>query len=124
MTLAQKKFGLAMLALLLILGVKSASTNIVKQWQLEQAQSHGEQRLLDYIGDVRKTLRRFYHLPYLITNELISQQLLSGDTSVMDDMQATLGKLDKAANTKGWYVLSSSGDVLVSSKDAEKLEYS
>ncbi|EKO3954492.1 sensor histidine kinase [Vibrio fluvialis] len=108
-----------MLALLLILGVKSASTNIVKQWQLEQAQSHGEQRLLDYIGDVRKTLRRFYHLPYLITNELISQQLLSGDTSVMDDMQATLGKLDKAANTKGWYVLSSSGDVLVSSKDAE-----
>ncbi|EKO3997473.1 sensor histidine kinase [Vibrio fluvialis] len=119
MTLAQKKFGLAMLALLLILGVKSASTNIVKQWQLEQAQSHGEQRLLDYIGDVRKTLRRFYHLPYLITNELISQQLLSGDTSVMDDMQATLGKLDKAANTKGWYVLSSSGDVLVSSKDAE-----
>ncbi|MGI2873181.1 sensor histidine kinase [Vibrio fluvialis] len=119
MTLAQKKFGLAMLALLLILGVKSASTNIVKQWQLEQAQSHGEQRLLDYIGDVRKTLRRFYHLPYLITNELISQQLLSGNTSVMDDMQATLGKLDKAANTKGWYVLSSSGDVLVSSKDAE-----
>ncbi|EOV0396969.1 ATP-binding protein [Vibrio fluvialis] len=119
MTLAQKKFGLAMLALLLILGVKSASTNIVKQWQLEQAQSHGEQRLLDYIGDVRKTLRRFYHLPYLITNELISQQLLSGDTSVMDEMQATLGKLDKAANTKGWYVLSSSGDVLVSSKDAE-----
>ncbi|ELL9330864.1 sensor histidine kinase [Vibrio fluvialis] len=108
-----------MLALLLILGVKSASTNIVKQWQLEQAQSHGEQRLLDYIGDVRKTLRRFYHLPYLITNELISQQLLSGDTSVMDEMQATLGKLDKAANTKGWYVLSSSGDVLVSSKDAE-----
>ncbi|EKO3962505.1 PAS domain S-box protein [Vibrio fluvialis] len=108
-----------MLALLLILGVKSASTNIVKQWQLEQAQSHGEQRLLDYIGDVRKTLRRFYHLPYLITNELISQQLLSGNTSVMDDMQATLGKLDKAANTKGWYVLSSSGDVLVSSKDAE-----
>ncbi|ELH0894763.1 sensor histidine kinase [Vibrio fluvialis] len=119
MTLAQKKFGLVMLALLLILGVKSASTNIVKQWQLEQAQSHGEQRLLDYIGDVRKTLRRFYHLPYLITNELISQQLLSGNTSVMDDMQATLGKLDKAANTKGWYVLSSSGDVLVSSKDAE-----
>ncbi|EKO3984584.1 sensor histidine kinase [Vibrio fluvialis] len=119
MTLAQKKFGLAMLALLLILGVKSASTNIVKQWQLEQAQSHGEQRLLDYIGDVRKTLRRFYHLPYLITNELISQQLLSGNTSVMDDMQATLGKLDKAANTKGWYILSSSGDVLVSSKDAE-----
>lgn len=119
MTLAQKKFGLAMLALLLILGVKSASTNIVKQWQLEQAQSHGEQRLLDYIGDVRKTLRRFYHLPYLITNELISQQLLSGNTSVMDEMQATLGKLDKAANTKGWYVLSSSGDVLVSSKDAE-----
>ncbi|MBY8255908.1 PAS domain S-box protein [Vibrio fluvialis] len=108
-----------MLALLLILGVKSASTNIVKQWQLEQAQSHGEQRLLDYIGDVRKTLRRFYHLPYLITNELISQQLLSGNTSVMDEMQATLGKLDKAANTKGWYVLSSSGDVLVSSKDAE-----
>ncbi|USP04450.1 PAS domain S-box protein [Vibrio sp. LQ2] len=119
MTLAQKKFGLTMLALLLILGVKSASTNIVKQWQLEQAQSHGEQRLLDYIGDVRKTLRRFYHLPYLITNELISQQLLSGNTSVMDEMQATLGKLDKAANTKGWYVLSSSGDVLVSSKDAE-----
>ncbi|MCG6391985.1 ATP-binding protein [Vibrio fluvialis] len=119
MTLAQKKFGLAMLALLLILGVKSASTNIVKQWQLEQAQSHGEQRLLDYIGDVRKTLRRFYHLPYLITNELISQQMLSGNTSVMDEMQATLGKLDKAANTKGWYVLSSSGDVLVSSKDAE-----
>ncbi|MCG6283474.1 sensor histidine kinase, partial [Vibrio diabolicus] len=90
MTLAQKKLGWVILALLLILGVKTASTTIAKQWQLEQAQSHGEQRLLDYIGDVRQTLRRFYHLPYLITNEAISQRLLSGDASVIEEMQTTL----------------------------------
>lgn len=117
--LSQKKIWWGLLALFMIIGIKSTSTLIAKQWLLGQAQTHGEQRLLDYIGDVRHALRRFYHLPYLVTNEPVVQQLLQGNESQIPPIQTMLKKLDKAANTKGWYILSSAGEVIVSSKQEE-----
>lgn len=45
-----------MLVILLLIAVRWGSHAVSENWQLRQAQRHGEQRLLDYISDVRRTL--------------------------------------------------------------------
>ncbi|ENM5927140.1 sensor histidine kinase [Vibrio mimicus] len=118
------KAGWIVLLILLMIAVRWSSHAISENWQLGQAQRHGEQRLLDYISDVRRTLSRFYHLPYLITNEANTLKLFQGDDRPQAQLQQQLAQLDKAANTKGWYILTLSGSVLTASKNAENWKFS
>lgn len=101
--------------------VKLSSQEVATQWQMEQAQRHAEQRFLNYIAEARRSLQRFYHLPYLVTNDAISLRYFKGEASLEPEIKKQLIQLDKAANTKGWYVLSSSGDVLSSSVESSNL---
>ncbi len=110
--------------ILLLIAVRWGSHAVSENWQLGQAQRHGEQRLLDYISDVRRTLSRFYHLPYLMTNEANTLKLFQGDDRPQAQLQQQLAQLDKAANTKGWYILTLSGSLLTASKNAENWKLS
>ncbi|EOB1222566.1 sensor histidine kinase [Vibrio cholerae] len=112
------------LVILLLIAVRWGSHAVSENWQLRQAQRHGEQRLLDYISDVRRTLSRFYHLPYLMTNEANTLKLFQGDDRPQAQLQQQLAQLDKAANTKGWYILTLSGSLLTASKNAENWKLS
>ncbi|WP_394144610.1 sensor histidine kinase [Vibrio atypicus] len=118
------RYWLLLLACLMIIVVQLVSERIATQWQLEQAQQQTEQRLLSYIGEARHSLRRFYHLPYLVTNDSESLRYLEGETERQASIEQQLIKLDKAANTKGWYILSASGDVLASSLKRQHLDES
>ncbi|EEN99724.1 hypothetical protein VCG_000951 [Vibrio cholerae 12129(1)] len=112
------------LVILLLIAVRWGSHAVSENWQLRQAQRHGEQRLLDYISDVRRTLSRFYHLPYLMTNEANTLKLFQGDDRPQAQLQQQLAQLDKAANTKGWYILTLSGSLVTASKNAENWKLS
>ncbi|POB69264.1 PAS domain-containing sensor histidine kinase, partial [Vibrio vulnificus] len=94
---------------------------LVRQWQTSRSVVDAQQHFLDYIGDVRRALQRFYHLPYLLTSNNHSERFLNGERSLYSELRRELTLLDKAANTKGWYLLSASGDVLVSSLENEAL---
>ncbi len=110
-----RKIGLVAISFILIIISLSSSRFIATQWQLSHAQDTIEQRLLDYVGEIRSSLRRFSHLPFLITNEPETLQFLQGDISLRPLLESQLIQLDKASNTKGWYVLSEHGQVLISS---------
>ncbi|MPS31746.1 MULTISPECIES: sensor histidine kinase [unclassified Salinivibrio] len=85
------------------------------QWLSVQHHTEVQNKLLDYIGEVRRALRRFYHLPYLLTNHPDTLAIVKGEQHDPAAFQAKLTQLDKAANTEGWTLLSTSGDVLASS---------
>ncbi|SON51820.1 ATP-binding protein [Vibrio tapetis] len=110
-----RKIGLVAISFILIAISLSVSRYAATQWQLAQAQDTIEQRLLDYVGEIRRSLRRFSHLPFLITNEPETQRFLQGEINLRPLLESQLIQLDKAANTKGWYVLSKQGHVLISS---------
>lgn len=113
--MGRNRYWFIILAIFAISIVKVSVQKVVTQWQLEQAQRQGEHRLLNYIGEARSSLQRFYHLPFLVTNDDVSLRYFAGEVSLEPQIRKQLTQLDKAANTKGWYVLSSSGDVLSSS---------
>ncbi|MGD8110009.1 sensor histidine kinase [Vibrio sp. TRT 17S01] len=97
------------------------TTQFVYQWKTEQTLEAKQQDLLNYIGDVRRALKRFYHLPYLITNSSGTLRLVTGETQLKPTLTHELTLLDQAANTKGWYLLSNTGQVLVSSNKNKSL---
>lgn len=105
----------------LILSCYSASREIAHQWLSVQTQIEAQQKLLNYIGEVRRALRRFYHLPYLVTNNQETIAFIKGDRTQFNSLQALLIQLDKAANTEGWLILSNSGKVLISSLVDERI---
>ncbi|MEF1172277.1 PAS domain-containing sensor histidine kinase [Vibrio sinaloensis] len=115
------RYWLVILVISAISAIQIASREIATQWSLSAIQSQTEQRLLDYIGDARRSLQRFYHLPYLVTNDSQSLDYLKGNLTLQPDIEEQLAKLDKAANTLGWSILSSSGDVLASSSKQYQL---
>ncbi|UUM29664.1 sensor histidine kinase [Vibrio japonicus] len=115
------RYWFIILAIFAIAVAKVTSQKAATQWHMEQAQRQGEHRLLTYIGEARRSLQRFYHLPYLVTNDEISLRYFKGEASLEPQIKKQLIQLDKAANTKGWYVLSSSGDVLSSSIERSNL---
>ncbi|OEE95447.1 sensor histidine kinase [Vibrio crassostreae] len=106
----------------LLIGLVQVTTkNGISQWKLEQAQRYAEQRFLGYIAEARRTLKRFYYLPYLVTNDETSVRFIDGEARLEKRIKKQLIQLDKAANTKGWYLLSGEGDLLVSSVERSKL---
>ncbi|AXY02610.1 sensor histidine kinase [Vibrio alfacsensis] len=93
----------------------TASREVARQWLNVQSQTDAQQKLLDYIGEVRRALKRFYHLPYLVTNNPETIAFVKGNLTYYEPIEAQLIQLDKAANTEGWLILSARGEVLVSS---------
>ncbi|HDY7879131.1 ATP-binding protein [Vibrio vulnificus] len=117
-----KKRVVVLIAIVMWLFVSQwAGKELVRQWQTSRSVVDAQQHFLDYIGDVRRALQRFYHLPYLLTSNNHSERFLNGERSLYSELRRELTLLDKAANTKGWYLLSASGDVLVSSLENEAL---
>ncbi|MGV2988289.1 ATP-binding protein [Vibrio sp. E150_011] len=120
----RKKWTAAVVIITLIASFYWTSREIARQWLISQAQEQVQQRLLDYIGEVRRTLKRFYHLPYLVTNNPKAIALVQGDIRQIDAIQEELLQLDKAANTEGWLILSVTGEALVSSLIGERFSLS
>ncbi|WP_428754330.1 sensor histidine kinase [Vibrio cionasavignyae] len=102
----------------------STSREVSRQWLSNQTQILVQERLLDYIGEVRRTLKRFYHLPYLVTNNPRTIALVAGDLALKQSVEDELFQLDKAANTKGWLILSATGEALASSVAGERFSLS
>lgn len=112
------------IAAVLMLSCYSASREVARQWLSVQTQTEAQQKLLDYIGEVRRALKRFYHLPYLVTNNPETIAFVKGNRTYYEPLQTQLTQLDKAANTEGWLILSNSGEVLVSSLIEERFSLS
>ncbi|MDN3610767.1 ATP-binding protein [Vibrio ostreicida] len=109
----------------LLMGLaKWAGEEAATQWQLEQFRQEVGQNLLNYIIEVRRSLKRFSPLPYLIAHDTLSQRYLRGNTTLRPQVEKQLIQLDKAANTKGWYLLSKQGEVMVSSKENSSISHS
>lgn len=114
----------AVLISALVIFFYGASREVAHQWLSVQTQQEAQQKLLDYIGEVRRALKRFYHLPYLVTNNPETIAFVKGNLNYYEPLQAQLTQLDKAANTEGWLILSTSGEVLVSSLIDERFSRS
>ncbi len=119
-----KTWLLVIFASAMVLFSYSASREIAHQLLSAQTQTEAQQKLLDYIGEVRRALKRFYHLPYLVTNNPETIAFVKGNLTYYEPLQAQLTQLDKAANTEGWLILSTSGEVLVSSLIDERFSRS
>ena len=115
------RYWLFLFACLIIGLVQVTTKNGISQWKLEQAQRYAEQRFLGYIAEARRTLKRFYYLPYLVTNDETTVRFIDGEDRLEKRIKKQLIQLDKAANTKGWYLLSHKGDLLVSSVESSQL---
>ncbi|KJY87463.1 ATPase [Vibrio neptunius] len=116
-----QRYGLFAVTLLLIGLIQIVSQEVVKQWKLESKQRHAEERFLGYIEEVRRTLRRFDYLPFLITKDQASVRFLRGEHQYYQRIQQQLIQLDKAANTKGWYVLTDRGGLKISSVQSRRM---
>ncbi|CAM3193018.1 PAS domain-containing sensor histidine kinase [Vibrio neptunius] len=116
-----QRYGLFAVTLLLIGLIQIVSQEVVKQWKLESKQRHAEERFLGYIEEVRRTLRRFDYLPFLITKDQASVRFLRGEHQFYQQIQQQLIQLDKAANTKGWYVLTDRGGLKISSVQSRRM---
>ncbi|MGU3811646.1 sensor histidine kinase [Vibrio diabolicus] len=114
----------AVLISALVIFFYGASREVAHQWLNVQTQQEAQQKLLDYIGEVRRALKRFYHLPYLVTNNPETIAFVKGNLNYYEPLQAQLTQLDKAANTEGWLIFSTSGEVLVSSLIDERFSRS
>ncbi|UTV30632.1 PAS domain-containing sensor histidine kinase [Photobacterium atrarenae] len=114
------KMWLAALAVVLLMaaGIK-ATRELCRQWLLETAQSAGEDRLLSYVGDIRRALQRYHYLPYLVAEHQDSRRLLAGEQQVQAQVEPYLAQLDKAANTKGWYILTAQGELVAASQQPD-----
>lgn len=75
----KNRYWLFLFACLLIGLVQVTTKSGISQWKLEQAQRYAEQRFLGYIAEARRTLKRFYYLPYLVTNDETSVRFIDGD---------------------------------------------
>ncbi|PKF81258.1 sensor histidine kinase [Vibrio sp. vnigr-6D03] len=91
-----------------------------KGWLLDNTHLSGQDRLLIYVGDIRRTLARYDFLPYLIAEHQPSRSLLEGDVSQREAVETYLAQLDKASQTRGWYLLNSNGDFVASSSPVYK----
>jgi len=120
----QRKWMWILVAAIFVWLAHWGSKEIARQWLTQQAQYDSQQNLLNYIGDIRRALRRFYHLPYLVTNNADTLALVSGTGANASDLKQELIQLDKAANTKGWYILSDQGNILSASLDGEHISLS
>ncbi|ODA33807.1 hypothetical protein A8L45_09020 [Veronia pacifica] len=85
--------------------------NTVSDVLLASVHSEGEDRLLSYISDIRRVLGRYRVLPYLTSDNDSINQLLLGDPAAERESEAFLTHMDKAANTRGWYVFRSDGSL-------------
>ena len=82
------------LASMLILSCYIASREVARQWLSVETQNEAQQKLLDYIGEVRRALKRFYHLPYLVTNNPETIAFVKGNLTYYEPLQTQLTQLD------------------------------
>ena len=66
-------------------------------------------------------MQRFDYLPFLVTKDDTSVRYLKGEEALYQELQAQLITLDKAANTRGWYLLNTKGQIKLSSVDNQRL---
>jgi len=103
-----------------ILGCVIATTftvrEICRDWLLDSAREQAENQLLTYVVDIRRVLASYKYLPYLITEQESVIAVLTNPQASMDPLKHTLTQFDKAANTKGWYLLKPDGALLLSSR--------
>ncbi|MFT7680764.1 MAG: two-component system C4-dicarboxylate transport sensor histidine kinase DctB [Moritella dasanensis] len=89
---------------------------ICRDWLLDSNREQAENQLLTYVVDIRRVLASYKYLPYLITEQKNVITVLTDPKASLTPIQQTLTQFDKAANTKGWYLLKPDGSLLVSSR--------
>ncbi|MGC3834277.1 hypothetical protein ACPSKX_08345 [Moritella viscosa] len=104
----------------IILGCVIATTfavrEICRDWLLNSAREQAENQLLTYVVDIRRVLASYKYLPYLITEQKSVTAVLTNPQASTTPLKHTLTQFDKAANTKGWYLLQPDGSLLISSR--------
>jgi len=104
----------------IILGCVIATTfavrEICRDWLLNSAREQAENQLLTYVVDIRRVLASYKYLPYLITEQKSVTAVLTNPQASTAPLKHTLTQFDKAANTKGWYLLQPDGSLLISSR--------
>ncbi|SGZ07700.1 sensor histidine kinase [Moritella viscosa] len=104
----------------IILGCVIATTfavrEICRDWLLNSAREQAENQLLTYVVDIRRVLASYKYLPYLITEQKSVTAVLTNPQASTPPLKHTLTQFDKAANTKGWYLLQPDGSLLISSR--------
>lgn len=83
---------------------------------MDSNREQAENQLLTYVVDIRRVLASYKYLPYLITEQKNVITVLTNSQAPTTQIQQTLTQFDKAANTKGWYLLKPDGSLLVSSR--------
>ncbi|GIC79241.1 PAS domain-containing sensor histidine kinase [Moritella sp. F3] len=83
---------------------------------MDSNREQAENQLLTYVVDIRRVLASYKYLPYLITEQKSVITVLTNSQAPTTLLQQTLTQFDKAANTKGWYLLKPDGSLLVSSR--------
>nr|SHN99878.1 C4-dicarboxylate transport sensor protein, putative [Moritella viscosa] len=89
---------------------------ICRDWLLNSAREQAENQLLTYVVDIRRVLASYKYLPYLITEQKSVTAVLTNPQASTTPLKHTLTQFDKAANTKGWYLLQPDGSLLISSR--------
>ncbi|QFI38481.1 PAS domain S-box protein [Moritella marina ATCC 15381] len=96
---------------------------ICRDWLLDSNREQAENQLLTYVVDIRRVLASYKYLPYLITEQESLIPVLTNTQVSTTQLQQTLTQFDKAANTKGWYLLKPDGSLLVSSRHNTNWDY-
>ena len=89
---------------------------ICKDWLLDSSREQAENQLLTYVVDIRRVLASYKYLPYLIAEQDNITAVLTNPEISTTKIKRALTQFDKAANTKGWYLLKPDGSLLVSSR--------
>ena len=89
---------------------------ICKDWLLDSSREQAENQLLTYVVDIRRVLASYKYLPYLIAEQDNITAVLTNPGISTTKIKRALTQFDKAANTKGWYLLKPDGSLLVSSR--------
>ncbi|MFT5722486.1 MAG: two-component system C4-dicarboxylate transport sensor histidine kinase DctB [Motiliproteus sp.] len=87
-----------------------------RDWSLAELHQHGENRLLAYINGIRRDLKRFKPMPYVLSqSEEVKRLLLGGNAALEKKVNRFLEQTNQVAGTSHWSVLNAQGRVVASS---------
>ncbi|MFT6915337.1 MAG: two-component system C4-dicarboxylate transport sensor histidine kinase DctB [Motiliproteus sp.] len=104
------------LVVLLTLLFSWQAYNYSRDWSLAELHQHGENRLLAYISGIRRDLKRFKPMPYVLSQSAEVKQLLLEDNAAQEKkVNRFLEQTNQVAGTSHWAVLDTQGQVIASS---------
>ncbi|MCV2402367.1 ATP-binding protein [Marinomonas sp. C2222] len=114
-------YGLGLLTLI-FLGVHS----IAYQFLIIDKHSEGQNRLLDYVVELREELKTYQILPYALTDNpsLLSYIKYPDNPVLADRLKRHLEDLTQVSKTQGWFIFSKQGGLLLSNEQSSNFVFS